>query len=389
VLALALASLFLLLFDPGGAVATELAAAGQRDAEVTLQPAAQQAKEPARAPAEQETVAEATTKEARRAAQGISEVVRANMPRLALVLGILVIAWASVRVVRTTIRRLLGAWPQSMAIAAIFAVSVWALAIGVSFTILAGDVRAFLGSVGLLGLAASWALQTPIESFTGWLLNAFRGYYRVGDRIEVGEIVGDVYRIDVLTTTIWEIGNPFKPGHVHAEQPTGRLITLPNNQVLTGAVTNFTRDFPYVWDEVHIQVANESELRYAARVLEQAAGRVLGDGMAEAARQYQSILQRTGLEESVPEAPQVFVTLEESYTGLHVRYLVHTRVRRRTKTDLALCLTEELRRPEHACRIISAVPRHQVQLVAIDGRARDAVWFAPPASPSGERPQSR
>ena len=32
----------------------------------------------------------------------------------------------------------------------------------------------------------SLPLQTPIESFTGWLLNSFRGYYRVGDRIEVG-----------------------------------------------------------------------------------------------------------------------------------------------------------------------------------------------------------
>jgi small-conductance mechanosensitive channel len=80
-----------------------------------------------------------------------------------------------------------------------------------SLSVLAGDVRAVVGSVGLLGLAASWALQTPIESFTGWLLNSFRGYYRVGDRIAVGDVFGDVYRIDVLTTTVWEAGGPASP----------------------------------------------------------------------------------------------------------------------------------------------------------------------------------
>ena len=78
------------------------------------------------------------------------------------------------------------------------------------------------GRSGLVGLALSWALQTPIESFTGWLLNSFQGYYRVGDRIEVADVFGDVAEIDLLTTTVWELGGPQRTGFIHAEQPTGR-----------------------------------------------------------------------------------------------------------------------------------------------------------------------
>jgi hypothetical protein len=105
---------------------------------------------------------------------------------------------------------------------------VWLLGTGIAVSVLAGDIRAMLGSVGLVGLALSWALQTPIESFTGWLLNSFQGYYRVGDRVQVGDVFGDVYAIDFLSTTLWELGSAERPGAVHADQPTGRLITFPN-----------------------------------------------------------------------------------------------------------------------------------------------------------------
>jgi small-conductance mechanosensitive channel len=73
--------------------------------------------------------------------------------------------------------------------------------------------------------------------------------------------------IDFLTTTVWEIGSPHRPVFVHAEQPTGRVLTFPNSEVLTGTIMNLTRDFPYVWDELSVSIANESDLRHALAVL--------------------------------------------------------------------------------------------------------------------------
>jgi small-conductance mechanosensitive channel len=297
--------------------------------------------------------------------------IAASLPKLAVVLGLVLVAWILVRLIRLLLHKTLGHWPKSSAAIAVSAVVVWLFAIGLSTTVIVGDLRAFVGSVGLLGLALSWALQVPIESFTGWLLNSFKGYYRVGDRVEVGEVFGDVHRIDVLTTTVWEIGSPFRDNFVHAEQPTGRLITFPNNEILTGAVMNFTRDFDFVWDELAVPVANESHMRHAMEALNRVATQLLGGSMAKAAKQYEQILRRAGLSESVAPQPQVFISLQDSWTHLTIRYLVPSRERRRWKSDLVLSVTEELAKPEHQGRILPVLPRQQVQFIGADGQARD------------------
>ncbi len=316
-------------------------------------------------------VAGAVGSEAEGALDRFTDGVISSLPKLAVVFLLLLAAWIVSRLIRVLLHKTLGQWPKSSAAAALSGLAIWMLAIGLSMSVIVGDVRAFVGSVGLLGLALSWALQVPIESFTGWLLNAFKGYYRVGDRVEVGEVFGDVYRIDVLTTTVWEIGSPFRDSFVRAEQPTGRLITFPNNQILTGSVMNFTRDFEFVWDELGVTVGNESDMRHGLGVLETVANRILGATMVQAAEKYERILRRAGLVESVAPAPQVFISLEDSWTKLTIRYLVAARQRRRWKSDLVLAVNEELAKPEHKTRIIPVVPRHQVQLIGVDGIARE------------------
>ncbi len=381
-LTVALTSLLLLVVDPDSATAESDSTPPTPSASSQPHAAPSEAAEPDAVQVEPgvqhaDEVAKAATHEARRAFTEIERAALGNLPKFMLALALLVLAWALTRTLRFLLRRVMGKWPRSTAVVALSGVTVWVLAAALAVTIIAGDVRAFLGSVGLLGLAASWALQTPIESFTGWLLNAFRSYYRVGDRVEVGDIFGDVHRIDVLTTTVWEIGSPFRPGFVRAEQPTGRLITFPNNQILTGSVMNLTRDFAFVWDELSVAVANESDLRYAVEVIERAANELLGATMKDAASQYEAILKRARLEDSVPRAPEVFVSVEDSWTNLQIRYLVHAKQRRGTKSNLILMLSDVLNHPEHAERIVPVISRQQLQLIGADGRAKNAAWFEP------------
>lgn len=282
------------------------------------------------------------------------------LPRLLIALLIFVAAGVLVRLLRPLLRRALASFERADAYTALIAIGIWLIALGVAFGVIAGDVRALLGSLGLIGLALSWALQAPIESFTGWLLNSFRGYYRVGDRVAVGEVFGDVYRIDLLTTTVWEYGGPDRPpGSVRAEQPTGRLITFPNNEVLTGTVVNYTRDFPYVWDEITFPLSHEADLRYAMEVVRRAAVAAIGDEMREPARAYGRILVSAGLEPGVPDEPQVFVSNADSWNDLTVRYLVPARARRVWKSELTVGLSEEMAKPEHRGRIITGYPRQE------------------------------
>jgi small-conductance mechanosensitive channel len=300
----------------------------------------------------------------------------AFLPRILLVLLLVGMAAAVARLGRGVLIRTLGGWQRTMAVVAVMRLTVFLAAAVATVSILAGDVRAVVGSVGLLGLAASWALQTPIESFTGWLLNSFRSYYRVGDRIAVGEVFGDVYRIDVLTTTVWEAGGPGKP--VSAAQATGALITFPNWEVLRSNVINYSRDFPFVWDEIPVGVANESDLAYCEKVLEALARRVLGERMTEAAERYDQLLRAERLTFEVEAVPRVYFSAAESWTDATIRYLVPVRSRRAWSSSLVVAVSEELARPEHHGRIRPVYPRREVLL-------RDN-WTASGAGDGGRPP---
>lgn len=350
IVAVALTGILLLLLSPGDAGLAQ-------DADTLLADTAAVADTLSVTP--EESAAEATG-----ALRGLWRGFVGNLPKYLIALGILGVAAVAVKLLRLALRRGLGRWERANAAAALSGVAIWLLALGIAVSVLVGDIRALVGSLGLVGLALSWALQTPIESFTGWFLNSFHGYYRVGDRIAVGEVFGDVYRINFLTTTVWEYGGPDRPpGSIRAEQPTGRLITFPNNEILTGSVVNFTRDFPYVWDELTVAVANESDLPYAMEVIRRVGEEALKGAMEEPARRYALLLQREGLEISVATHPEVYAALTDWGVNLTFRYLVAVREKRVWKSRLAVRITEETRREEHAGRIVAVYPRQQIQLI--------------------------
>jgi small conductance mechanosensitive channel len=286
------------------------------------------------------------------------------LPKLFVAICLFVIGWAISRISRLLFRRMFGFSPKGTMAFALMQIGVFFVTVIAALGVLVGDVRALVGSLGLLGLALSWALQAPIESFAGWLINLLRGYYRVGDRIEVGEVYGDVYRIDVLTTTVWEVGGPGKS--VTGAQPTGALITFPNSDVLRSNIINYSKDFPYIWDEITFGIAHESDLGYTQRIVQKVAENVLGEVMPKSIQSYRMLLRRVGLDYDIAERPQAFLSLTESYTNCTVRYLVAVRERRRWSTALIKAISEELTKAEHKGKIVNAYPRTQVLLTEIE-----------------------
>ncbi len=293
--------------------------------------------------------------------RGLARGFQSLLPKIAIAVVILLLAGGFNRLLRPLLRRAFHSFARADAFAVMAGIGIWLLAFGVALSVIAGDVRTLIGSLGLIGLALSWALQSPIESFTGWVINSFKGHYRVGDRIAVGDVFGDVYRIDLLTTTVWEAGGPGKA--VQAAQPTGALITFPNSEVLRSNIINYTGDFPYVWDEVTFGVANESDLPYTITVVRRVAAEVLGKAMEVPARQYKDMLLNTGLAWDVAVEPQVYLSLTDAWTNCTVRYLVAARERRMWSSRLIEAMAVETAKPEHTGRIIGSYPRTNVKLL--------------------------
>ncbi len=138
----------------------------------------------------------------------------------------------------------------------------------------------------------------------------------------------------------------------------GKIISW----ILRSNIVNYTRDFPFVWDEVIISISSESDMIYTMRVLRDKAAAVIGDRMAVPIAQYQDLLQHARLAFDVAEEPLVFVTLAEAWTDCTVRYLVEARARRRWASELNVELSNELAKPEHQGKIFPAYPRTEIKL---------------------------
>ena len=142
-----------------------------------------------------------------------------------------------------------------------FAVNVYGLKLG-GLTVM----------LGVAGAGIAFALQEVIASFAGWFAIAFAGFFRTGDRIQLGGIKGDVIDIGVLRTTLMEIGE-----WVKGDLYTGRVVRIANSFVFKEPVFNYSGEFPFLWDEITVPIKYGTDWRLARTLLERSATEVVGE----------------------------------------------------------------------------------------------------------------
>jgi small-conductance mechanosensitive channel len=200
---------------------------------------------------------------------------------------------------------------------------------------------AALVPLGVVSLVLGVALQTPLSSFIGWVYLLVRAPYRVGDRIKIGDLRGDVIDVGYLDTTLWEFGGDYLSG----DHPSGRVIRIPNMNVLTTPVINYSWPlFPYIWNEIKFQMAYESDIHFIAETMQRVAEEEIGADMKEKVQVYREILAKTPVDElDVKDKPIVtFSVSDNTWLEAKVRYLVHPKEASRVKARLIPKLLREL-----------------------------------------------
>jgi hypothetical protein len=107
------------------------------------------------------------------------------------------------------------------------------LVVAVSFT---SDLTSLATFFGLLTAGIAIALQNVIVSALGYFLLVGKRGIRVGDRVQISGIIGDVTDIDWLQFQIREIDKK-------TQRPTGDVVAFPNSLVLSsGGLGKFNRE---------------------------------------------------------------------------------------------------------------------------------------------------
>lgn len=193
---------------------------------------------------------------------------------------------------------------------------------------------------GLVGAGIAFAMQKVITSFAGYFVILRGKTFNVGDRIRMGGVRGDVIALNFIQTVVMEMGEPLAgEGHdpgmwVHSRQYSGRIVTISNAEIFEQPVYNYTRDFPYIWEELHIPIAYRDDRCRAEQIIVEAVGHNTQDIAEMAEPELARIVEHFFIEASEIR-PQVFVRITSNWVELTVRFLCRTHEIRRLKDRIS------------------------------------------------------
>jgi small-conductance mechanosensitive channel len=186
----------------------------------------------------------------------------------------------------------------------------------------------FTVALGVAGAGIAFALQEVITSFAGWLAIMFGGFYKTGDRVQLGGIKGDVMDIGVLRTTIMETGQ-----WVDGDLYNGRIVLIANSFIFKEPVFNYSGDFPFLWDEIKIPIQYGSDYDLTKEILLRVGNEVAGDLTKNSKENWKSLQLKYRLEDAQTE-PMISLTANDNWVEFTLRYVIDYKKRRATKTEL-------------------------------------------------------
>jgi small-conductance mechanosensitive channel len=202
--------------------------------------------------------------------------------------------------------------------------------------------------LGVITAGIAFALQEVIASVAGWAAVSLGGYYKAGDRVQLGGIRGDVVDIGLLRTTLFEVGQ-----WVDGDLYNGRVVRVANSFVFKEPVVNYSGDFPFLWDELRFEVRFGSDLARVEEILRATAEEVCGAYAEEATAIWRDIQKRLPLEDASTR-PMVTMTFDHNWVTFVLRYAVRYDRRRATKHELSTRVLQAFETSEGAVRVAAS-----------------------------------
>jgi len=176
--------------------------------------------------------------------------------------------------------------------------------------------------LGFAGAGIVISLKEYWLSIVGWVMILGSNGFKVGDRVQIDGVLGDVVNIGFLRFTLVEVSNDPR-----SEQSTNRLVHFPNYYIVSQRFFLVTDAMDFVWDEFPILLDLDTNWEKAESICKEILEKDLvhtpaeiDDKLRELSKNY---LVRLGA-----TTPIVYTSLEEGAILLSLRYLTPIRAKR-------------------------------------------------------------
>jgi len=238
---------------------------------------------------------------------------------LVIIISLMIIRYILTRIIRAYVRRR-AFKEEDVAQFMMTWKYVWtAIIIILGIIGLSGSMKVVGISAGFMGMALGWSLQAPITGIAAWLMILLKRPFKIGDRVVIANIIGDVTDVTLTHIVLNQVG-----GTVIGEERSGRAVLIPNAIMFGQVIMNYTLQEEYILDEVPVRITFESDWEEAERILINAAKEVTKD-----------VIDRIG------EEPFIRAELFDAGVLLRLRYKVEPPRRQEVSTYIVKEIFQE------------------------------------------------
>lgn len=114
----------------------------------------------------------------------------------------------------------------------------------------------------ILGLFGAVLIRSTLDNVIGWYFIRKRHYFKIGQRIELDGKIGKVVSSNFFYFELAEIKN-----WLSSESLTGRIIKIPNKEILNTEVFNYSEDNYFVRQEITFLIRHDNNFQAAKDII--------------------------------------------------------------------------------------------------------------------------
>ncbi|MEP7245007.1 MAG: mechanosensitive ion channel domain-containing protein [Gammaproteobacteria bacterium] len=195
----------------------------------------------------------------------------------------------------------------------------WSLVVAIIGFTFATEVGSLATFAGLITAGLAVAMQSVLVSIVGYFFLIGKYGIRIGDRIQIGTVTGEVIELGLVRLHLMEMSGQGPLG------PTGRVVAFANSIVFqtSGGIFKQIPGVNIAWHEMTLTLPAGSDYTAVKEKLIAAANDVLKDYREDFARQTKEMQKTTSSTSGGDVQPHVQLRFSATSVEAQVRYPVH------------------------------------------------------------------
>jgi small-conductance mechanosensitive channel len=198
-------------------------------------------------------------------------------------------------------------------------IALWSLVVVIVGFAFASELGSIVTFAGLITAGLAVAMQSVLVSIVGYFFLIGKYGIRIGDRVQIGEVTGEVIELGLVRMYLMELGGRGMFG------PTGRVVAFANSivfQVSSGLFKQI-HGVNFVWREIVLNLPAGIDFAAAKEKLVAAMAASFKDYREEIVRQTREIQRATSTSSGGDAQPRVQLSFTTTGVEAHIRYPVY------------------------------------------------------------------